>query len=210
MKNYFAALLGLLLLCSTISLSAKEYYYEHIMILQLPVGLNEKEWFKANLEGDEVNQAISEFLRVGTTFDNRKELATIFTIHHDIYHHQYKCPMDWISNHLKELEENFPDMVYHLIEEKDNEITYEWFLPKTETRPPQHEIVRLMYTKQAFHYVSYEKKVAKLNEKSRERWLDWLASAQVKYIPLKAPMKMKTLNLNSVSPNFSEMKIAND
>ena len=121
-------------------------------------------------------QSIVEIIPINQTLDNRSEMITI----------QFH-PKSWASSAVEfvnalyvQESQIYRDMQWNVLKQSDNDVIYEWILPNGyKNYPPQHEIVRIIWTTQGLHRIAYEKKTKALDMQTKTLWLNRIETAQL-------------------------------
>lgn len=133
------------------------------------------EWQLAHHQTGEAGESIAEFIPADETLQDWTEMVTIMylPIAPDIPGSRLVYSM------VSDLKQMCRRADWCFIEKGKRDITYEWSVPRPSAQvETQHEIVRFVQLGDGWFRVAYTKKVAKLPEEERERWVAALLSAE--------------------------------
>jgi len=147
---------------------------EHLL-LSFPHG---EEWVKGS-ESEDKRQMLFlvEYVRKGETVKNWTELYSLF----NTLLTESSPTREQLMNKLRaDMQQRCPNVEWKLIQQRSNELLYEWRITKCAPHPDQHEIARIMDGKSNRWKISYTAKVTGLPEAKRKQWIDLLLRPEVK------------------------------
>jgi len=80
---------------------------------------------------------------------------------------------------MKRLKETVPGAEWKVLRDGEDDILYEWSVPKSDEHPAQHEISRLMTGDNDIYRLAYVQRQAKMPDEDRAAWIDRLEKARI-------------------------------
>ena len=159
-----------------------EYDYSETVEIDIPQQEVKQKWKRANAYASENGQSIVEWIPKEQNFENRSELITVQFVAHSSSQFKPRSAVEYANALYAQSSRNYPGMQRNVIKQSDYDVLYEWSLPNGyKNFPPQHEIVRIIWTEKGIHRVAYEKKVRELDQQTRDLWLSRIGTAKLVY-----------------------------
>ena len=156
------------------------YDYNEFMEIRVPEAEAKAKWKQVTKYASEDGLSSFEWVPNNQTLDNRTEIITIQFMAKKTKDGNPSLAKQIAFNIYKQSSMQYPDMVWNTIQDEEDDFIYEWSLPNgTEGLPKQHEIVRIVSTDKGFHRIAYEKRTAKIDEHSRQLWINRLGSSRL-------------------------------
>ena len=118
-------------------------------------------------------EAAREYVLVGQTIENWKELVTSHYFAHGV-------PLrDYFEQVKAGLSRGCPSLTTSVLEESDDNMLYEWRHDGCQSYPPQHQIDRVTRSGKGMLQLSFVEKTAQLSQEKRTAWLAILKAASI-------------------------------
>ena len=135
-------------------------------------------WVKGSESEDRKQKTfLVEFVRKGETVKNWTELFSVFNL---LLTESSPTREQLMDNLRARMQQRCPNVEWKLIEQRSNDLLYEWRITKCAPHPDQHEIARIVDGNSNRFKISYTAKVTELTETKRKQWTDILLRAEVK------------------------------
>jgi hypothetical protein len=133
---------------------------------------DDREWHLGYQAGNR-QEAIREYVLVGQTVENWKELVTSHYFAHDV-------PLSSYFEQVKAgLARGCESLSISVLEESENTMLYEWRHDGCQGYPPQHQLERATRTGKETLVLSFVEKTPQLSPEKRSAWLTILKDASI-------------------------------
>ena len=122
------------------------------------------------------NQYLAEFVLKGETVENWSELvsAQLFVGVQDEV-----SLGDFMAKTKEIIFQSCPDVAWNVIHQGDQDLMYEWKIASCPKMQDQHEIARMIKSKEGLHILHYAIKKPEMTPEKREEWIALLNAAQI-------------------------------
>jgi len=156
------------------------YDYSEFMEIKVPESEARDKWTQVTREISEDGISSFEWIPKTEKLDARTEIITIHFMAKRLKDAKPSTAKQIVVNIFKQSSQQYPDMQWVTIQDDENDFIYEWSLPYgSDIVPQQDEIVRIVSTDKGFHRIAYEKRVPKMDEHTRQLWINRLGSSRL-------------------------------
>lgn len=156
------------------------YEYTEYMEIKVPESEAKNKWQQVTKYYSEDGISSFEWIPKNEQLDKRTEILTIQFMAKKTKDGNPSTARQLVLNIFKQASMQFPDMVWSTIQDDHNDFIYEWALPYGgDGLPKQHEIARVISTDKGFHRIAYEKRVPRIDEHTKQLWINRLGSSKL-------------------------------